>query len=620
MKRYRPIGDYGLIGDCRTAALVGPDGSIDWFCWPRFDSPAVFARLLDADRGGVWRVAPTLARGDGEMRYRPDTAVLETTHRTDDGTVRIIDATPSPEFPAHGHTRIMRLVEGLSGTVEMTSVLDAQPGFGDVALRTLASDTVTELSGEGFFARLGIAGGNPVAIEDDGAAIHRFTVTAGERVALMLVCGEGVHGVVEVEGMIGDCERWWREWCSRCSYEGPYGEAVLRSAITLRLLTHQDTGAIVAAPTASLPEEVGGERNWDYRYAWLRDASLTVYALLATDQHDAAEPFMRWVCDRVGEIDDVEDLRIMYAVDGSAEIPERILNRFEGYRGSRPVRVGNAAVDQLQLDVYGEVLECLRVCHAYGLPIVDEVWGDFLRVVDWVAGNWRRPDNGIWEVRGGRRHFVFSKVMAWVALDRGAALAERADERDVAAAWRVQADELHAEVLERGWSDRLGAFKQSYEDDRLDAANLQIPLMRFLEPDDPRVHATIDATLRHLTSNGLVYRYRGADDGLAGGEGTFTITSFWMVSALAICGRLDEARQIFENTLNFVGPLGLFAEEIDRATGDALGNYPQAFTHIGLIGAALALQQKGLASPSPRLVDASAASTNQPSSVFHEGK
>ncbi len=407
------------------------------------------------------------------------------------------------------------------------------------------------------------------------------------------MCGESAHPPTDVAETIARCEAWWKEWCARCDYAGAYQAAVLRSAITLKLLSYRDTGAIVAAPTASLPEDIGGERNWDYRYAWLRDASLTVYALLATGQRDMAAPFMRWVCGRVGELADVEDLRIMYAVDGSADIPERVLGHYEGYRGSRPVRIGNAAVDQLQLDVYGEVLECLRICDAYGLDIVTEVWPDFRRVVDWVARNWRRPDNGIWEVRGGRRHFVHSKVMAWVALDRGALFAQHHGEDDDAARWREEADALHAEVLERGWSDKLGAFKQSYDDELLDAANLQIPLVGFLPPDDPRVHAMIDATLRHLTVNGLVYRYKGTDDGLAGGEGAFLIATFWLVSALAVCGRQREGLALFENVLRSTGKLGLFAEELDPHAGEALGNYPQAFTHIGLIGAAVDLAGAG---------------------------
>ncbi len=592
MERYRPIAEYGLIGDCRTAALVGPDGSIDWFCWPRFDSPAVFARILDADAGGFWKVGPSAAETEGTLRYRRDTAILETEHRTRDGAIRVIDAVAPPELAA-GHTRIVRVIEGLEGSVEVESLFDPRPAFGTAPIRSVYSDQTIEVSAEEFFARYGSSGTTISELRDGPPFRQVFTLRAGGRAALTLVCGEGPQAAEASERMIEECERWWREWCSRCRVEGAHREALLRSAITLKLLSHQPTGAIVAAPTASLPEDPGGERNWDYRYAWLRDASLTVHALLATGQRDAAEPFMRWVCDRVGELDDVEQLRIMYAVDGSQDIPETTLDHFEGYRRSRPVRIGNAAVDQLQLDVYGEVLECLSVCDDFGLDVTSEVWPDFRRVVDWVAHNWRHPDNGIWEVRGGRRHFVSSKVMAWVALDRGATIAERFGELDAATRWREQAGELHAQVLVRGWSDALGAFKQSYDDELLDAANLQIPLVGFLPPDDARVHSTIDATLRGLGVDGLIYRYRGTDDGLAGDEGTFTITSFWMVSALSVCGRKDEARALFERLLGFAGPLGLFAEEIDPHTRDQLGNYPQAFTHIGLISAAFDLEGKG---------------------------
>jgi GH15 family glucan-1,4-alpha-glucosidase len=589
---YRDIADYGLIGDGRTAALVAADGSIDWFCWPRFDSPSVFARLLDAERGGFWQVVPVDAHVDGAMRYRPQTAILETEHRTASGRVRVTDAAAAPEL-GRGHTRIVRLVEGLEGEVEMQSVVDARPAYGESSPTVRTGRGVAELSADGFFGRLGVTGGDAVA-ELHGAVLrHRFRMRAGEQVALNLVCGEDAGDLHRATETIEACDEFWRHWCTLCRFEGEFADAVQRSAITLKLMAHVDSGAIVAAPTTSLPEDVGGVRNWDYRYTWLRDASWTVYGLLSTAQEHEAAPFMHWVCDRVGELADVADLQIMYALDGESDLPERELDHLEGYRASRPVRIGNQAAEQLQLDVYGEVVDCLAICNSHDLGFTEEVWPDFRRVVDWVAEHWRRPDNGIWEVRGGRRHFVFSKVMAWVALNRGCLLVERAGLDGDAERWSREAAELHAEVLERGWSERMQAFRQSYEDDKLDAANLLMPIVGFLPPDDARVHATIDATVQRLTDRGLVYRYRGADDGLPGEEGTFTICTLWLASAMAVCGRVAEAREVFERVLSYAGPLALFSEEIDPRTGAALGNYPQAFTHIGLIGAAVHLARAG---------------------------
>ncbi len=594
MGSYRPIAEYGLIGDGYTATLVGPDGSIDWLCWPRFDSPSLFARLLDRAHGGSWRVRAIGSAGDGEMRYIPETAILETDHHAPNGVVQVRDLMlPPARGAAAGATTLLRLLEGRTGWVELESLIDMRPDYATSEVAWEGLPDGCRLTGKTLTARLAITGVEFSAEWVPGAGTrHRFRIDAGQRAALVLAFGAAEIPAAPFDEL-GHCVDYWRAWCERCRFNGEHRDAVLRSALTLKLLTHTETGAIVAAPTTSLPEQVGGVRNWDYRYTWLRDASLTVYALLATGQQQEAAPFLRWVCDRVGELRDVADLRIMYALDGAADLPERELKHLEGYRGSRPVRVGNAAGEQLQLDVYGEVLNCLALCGTYGLDVVEEVWGDFRRVVDWVADHWQQPDNGIWEIRGGRRHFVYSKVMAWVALDRGARLVEEYGVDGDAGRWREQADRLHAEVLQRGWSERLGAFRQAYELDELDASNLLIPLVGFLGPDDHRVHATIDATLHGLTDNGLVYRYRGVDDGLPGAEATFAICTFWLVSALARCGRRDEARSVFANALAYSGPLGLFAEEIDPRSGEGLGNYPQAFTHLGLIGAACDLLERG---------------------------
>ncbi|MEX2210383.1 MAG: glycoside hydrolase family 15 protein [Gaiellaceae bacterium] len=577
-----------MIGDLRTAALVGPDGAIDWFCWPRFDSPSVFARLLDADKGGCWRLAP-LDAGDGEMSYLPETALLVTEHQSAGGPLRVTDAMLAPASGAG--SSIVRVVEA-ADDIELESVIDVRPDYARAAAAIAETEAGARFSGPGFDAELVIGGAEVVAVDSDGPMIrHRLRLGAGERASLVLACGQAA--TVDAVAALDDCARYWREWCRKCGYEGEFRDDVLRSAITLKLLTHEGTGAIVAAPTTSLPEEIGGVRNWDYRYSWLRDASLTVHALLATEQRDEAAPFMRWVCDRLGAVDDPEDLQIVYAVDGQGALTEVELEHLEGYKRSRPVRVGNAAHTQLQLDVYGEIVECLRICHDYELEI-DDVWDDFRRLIDWVAENWRRADDGIWEVRSGRRHFVYSKVMAWVALDRGARLVETGRDGD-GHRWRGEAEKVHADVLARGFSERLNSFTQSYDEEVLDASNLLIPLVGFLPRDDARVQGTIDAVLAHLTENGLVYRYRGADDGLPGGEGTFAVCTFWLASALAVCGRGAEARAVFEHMLGFRNRLGLYAEEIDAATGAQLGNFPQAFTHLGLIGAAIELARSGVA-------------------------
>lgn len=580
---YQALADYGLIGDCHGAALVCRDGSIDWACLPRFDSPAVFARLLDRRRGGFWQIAPTSDRTLSSMRYVERTAVLETVHRLAEGRVRVRDAL-LPPGDGSSPSALVRLCEGLSGKVELASVLEARFDYGLKGARLQSAEEGSRLVGGDVELLLRSTIGQE-------AQKTSFTLEAGERAAFLLSWGEHAALIAEVESLLGATESWWRDWCAGCVYSGPYEEQVMRSAITLKLLSYRPSGAIVAAPTTSLPEEIGGERNWDYRYTWLRDASLILYALLGTGQRNEGHPFLDWICARVCEDprSKANGLRIMYDVAGGSDLEERVLDHLEGYRGSRPVRVGNAAASQVQLDVHGEVLDCFLMCCGWGRKDIVRLWPHFAVLADWVCDHWRERDSGIWEVRGGVRHFVYSKVMAWVALDRALRTAELMQLPGEVGRWRREARAIRAAVLEQGWSERLGAFKQSFEDERLDASNLLIPLVGFLEPDDPRALSNLERTRQELGHNGLVYRYLDAPEGVSGSEGTFAICSFWLVNALAQAGRYEQAVELFERLLGHLSPLGLLSEEIDGQSGELLGNFPQGFSHAGLISSAVNL-------------------------------
>lgn len=580
---YQALAEYGLIGDCHGAALLSRDGSIDWACLPRFDSPAAFARILDRRRGGFWQIAPTSDRCLSSMRYLERTAVLETEHRTSEGAVRFRDAILPPDHDRSPST-LVRVCEGLSGRVELASVLEARFDYGRSDARVEAAGNAVRIAGGDLELLLASS------IAQQGREA-RFVLEAGERAAFLLSWGGTTPQLAEAESLLDETAAWWRRWCEGCIYEGPYEEQVMRSAITLKLLSYRPSGAIVAAPTTSLPEEIGGERNWDYRYAWLRDASIVLYALLGTGQRSEGHPFLDWICARVCDDPEVErsGLRIMYDVEGGSDLEERELEHLDGYRGSRPVRVGNGAARQLQLDVYGEVLDCYSMCCAWGREDIVRLWPHFAGLADWVCDHWRERDHGIWEVRGGPRHFVYSKVMAWVALDRALRTAERMSLSGNLARWRREAEAIRRAVLEQGWSERLGSFKQSFEDELLDASNLLIPLVGFLPPDDPRVRSNLERTRAGLSHDGLLYRYLDAPEGVGGSEGTFAICSFWLVNALAQAGRHAEAVELFERLLGHLSPLGLLSEEIDGQTGELLGNFPQGFSHAGLISAAVNL-------------------------------
>ncbi|MEU9082056.1 glycoside hydrolase family 15 protein [Streptomyces sp. NPDC048357] len=588
----QPIEDYALIGDLMTSGLVGRDGSIDWLCLPRFDSAACFAKLLGDEENGHWRIAPVDAE-NGEpctrRAYVDGTLVLVSYWVTDTGTVKVIDFMPQRD----GAPDVVRIVEGISGTVRMHSTLRLRFDYGNVVpwVRRVEED------------RVAIAGPDAVWFRSDppvrtwgeaNSTRSQFPVSAGRRVAFVLTwhpshepCPDPCDPFAALEQGLAD----WREWSSQCRYEGPYKEAVNRSLITLKALTYAPTGGIVAASTTSLPEELGGVRNWDYRYCWLRDSTLTLGSLLATGYLDEARAWRAWLLRAAAG--DPADLQIMYGIAGERRIPESELPWLGGYASSAPVRVGNAAVDQLQLDVYGEVIDSLHVARSAGLPSERHAWRIQLALLDFLERNWQRPDEGLWEVRGPRRHFVHSKVMAWVAADRAVqALEHDSSMPGDVERWRAMRDAVHLDVCTKGYDPERGTFTQYYGSSELDAATLLIPRTGFLPPDDPRVIGTVDAVRAELGRTGLVRRYTTegpAVDGLPGDEGAFLACSFWLADALYLTGREKEARDLFERLLAVRNDVGLLAEEYDPHTGRQLGNFPQAFSHVGLVNTALIL-------------------------------
>ncbi|MEU6808603.1 glycoside hydrolase family 15 protein [Streptomyces sp. NPDC046831] len=584
------IEDYALIGDEQTVALVGRDGSIDWLCLPRFDSGACFARLLGDEDNGHWRIAPKDADGPCTRRaYRPGTLVLDTEWDTPQGSVRVTDLMPQRDRAPD----VVRVVEGLSGRVTLRSTLRLRFDYGSIVPWVRRADG----------HRVAVAGPDSVWLRsepevrtwgEDFGTHSEFTVAEGEKVAFVLTwhpSHEPRPPQVDPHEALRHSVADWRAWSSRCQYDGPYRDAVVRSLITLKALTYRPTGGIVAAPTTSLPEELGGVRNWDYRYCWLRDSTLTLGALLAAGYQEEAEAWRDWLLRAVAG--DPADLQIMYGVAGERRLPETELPWLAGHAGSAPVRIGNDAAGQLQLDVYGEVLDSLSLARHSGLPVGEDVWHLQCALLEFLRTAWREPDEGLWEVRGRRRHFVHSKVMVWVAADR----AVRTLEEDPALdgdleGWRALRDEVHREVCERGYDPERNTFTQSYGSRALDAALLLIPRVGFLPPDDPRVLGTIEAVRAELGEGGLVRRYTAdatAVDGVPGGEGTFLVCSFWLADALHMTGRTKEARELFERLVGLANDVGLLSEEYDPVLGRQLGNFPQAFSHIGLVNTALAL-------------------------------
>ncbi len=624
-----PISDHGLVGDLRTAALVGTDGTIGWFCPGRFDAPSVFASVLDDERGGAWELEPVDGSVRSQQFYFPDTAILATRFLTDDGVVEVHDFMPvlRAEDPDH-RQRLVRRVVAVRGRSVVRTRVAARPHYGrttpDLEPLDVASGHGVSLTCEGRGDDPGVrmAFGATVPLEvDAGDVTAEFTLEEGER-ALFVLEVLDPHADTPTDGcddtdtsaLFEATSQFWRSWLSQSTYAGRWRETVHRSAITLKLLTHEPSGAIVAAPTTSLPETIGGTRNWDYRYVWIRDAGFSLYALLRLGFTSEANAFTRWLSERLGEEreDEAElgPLRVLYDIDGSAPTDEHELDHLSGYRDSRPVRVGNAAVDQLQLDIYGEVIDAVYLFDKYGPGISHDAWNDLRRVLDWVLEHWDADDAGMWEIRGDVRAHTTSRLMCWVAVERMIRMARRRGLPGDVGAWSRVRDEIHERILSDHWDPHHETFLMAEadpdadpdDDPVLDAGVLLMPMVKFCSPVDPRFLSTLAAVEEQLVADSLVFRYdvhaapdgiEDADadgDGVGDGEGTFSLCSFWYVEALTRAGRLREAEVALEKMFTYANHLGLYAEQIG-ATGDQLGNFPQAFTHLSLISAAINLDR-----------------------------
>jgi GH15 family glucan-1,4-alpha-glucosidase len=605
---YLAIEDYGLIGNMHTAALVGRNGSIDWLCMPHFDSPSVFAAILDEHKGGYFKIAPTATKATRKQLYWPETNVLITRFLLGDGVVEVIDYMPvGLKRGEPGFRQIIRRVEAIRGSVPVR--MECYPAFNFA--RDEHKVDVTECGAVFRSANLDIELTTRCKLElkhERGGVETIIELRQGEKAVFTLRPLDPKHKGAQVisdemeQELFSRTLDYWHKWIGKCTYAGRWREMVHRSALTLKLCTFEPTGALVASPTCSLPESIPGPRNWDYRYTWVRDAAFSIYALLRIGFTEEAGAFMRWLEQRCHERADDGPLQIMYGIHGEHTLPEENLDHLDGYMGSRPVRIGNAAANQLQLDIYGELMDSVYLFNKHGTPISYDFWTELSELIDWVCDNWKRKDEGIWETRGGQQDFVYSKMMCWVAIDRGVRLAEKRSFPAHWSKWITTRDEIYLDIMKNGWSAKRQAFVQHYNSESLDASNLIMPLVFFTSPTDPRMLKTLDAIMRDpldggLLSNSLVYRYnlRDFSDGLAGGEGTFNMCTFWLVEALTRAGatdrpRLDQARLIFEKMLGYANHLGLYSEETG-IHGEALGNFPQAFTHLALISAAYNLDR-----------------------------
>ncbi|MBV8878640.1 MAG: glycoside hydrolase family 15 protein [Planctomycetaceae bacterium] len=583
------IEDYGLIGDCHAAALVERGGSIDWLCLPRFDSKACFAALLGTPEHGRWFIGPAAPARSVRRRYRDGTLVLETEHELESGTVRVIDFMP----PRTDAADVVRIVEGVRGSVPMRLEIEVGFDYGSVVPWVHCEGGV--LTATGGPDRLTLTG--PVRLHGRGLqTVAEFDVVEGQRVPFDLVWSPShleVPPRIDAEASLEQTVTWWREWSGKCTYEGRWRDGVLRSLITLKALTYAPTGGIVAAPTTSLPEHIGGVRNWDYRYCWLRDATFTLYSLLMSGYRDEAKAWREWLLRAVAGRP--SQLHVLYGLEGERRIEESILPWLPGYENSRPVRVGNAAYSQVQIDIFGEVIDTFYQGWRAGIASGT----DDLRLERAILGHletaWKEPDEGVWEVRGPRRHFTHSKVMAWVAFDRAVKGAENYQLKGPLDRWRALRDQIHEDICRQGWNPNRNAFVQSYGSECLDASLLTIPLVGFLSPDDPRVRLTVEAIGRELQIDGFVHRYASdpAIDGLPNGEGSFLLCTFWYADVLHLMGRHEEALRVFERILQIRNDLGLLSEGYDVSRGRLVGNFPQAFSHVGLVNTAFNLSRHG---------------------------
>jgi GH15 family glucan-1,4-alpha-glucosidase len=601
---YLPIQEHGIIGNMRTAALVGTDGTIDWYCYPSFDAPSVFGALLDDEKGGSFQIAPAAGVHARKQFYWPDTNILVTRFLSPDGVGQITDFMTVGLRSVEAEGWLVRRVTVSRGAMRFR--LLCRPAFDYARAPHRTERTATGVRFVSKDIGLELSSDPPVS-EKDGAAVAEFRLEEGQAISFVLRPLDGPVGDRpalthdEAEGLFRGTVEFWRRWLAGCTYRGRWREAVHRSALALKLLTYEPTGAMVAAATCSLPEDLGGVRNWDYRYMWIRDAAFTVYALMKIGFTEEAGRFMEWVSKRCRELGDGDTLQIMYDVGGQPMTDEVVLEHLDGYRGSRPVRIGNGAVQQLQLDIYGELMDSVYLYDKYGTAISDDLWQHLRRLTNWVCDHWTETDEGIWEVRGGRRHFVYSKLMCWVAVDRAMRIANKRSFPADLLRWMETRDTIYEEIMAKGWNPERAAFVQAYGSDSLDAAVLMMPLVNFIAPTDPRMLSTLDAINQSpkkggLVSDSLVYRYdaRRSSDGIPGDEGTFNICTFWLVEALVRAAgktdaaRLRDARLIFEQMLGYGNHLRLYAEETGP-TGEALGNFPQAFTHLALISAAVNL-------------------------------